>query len=201
MNRLTHRVDEIKRRLSVLEKRLGIKNVIDREEVIEVELNRRLTAIKNEINKIPIDEKGLTESEMNQMLQELSDYESIIGITGNKNPDSPPTRAEKEAKYQVNFIRSEFGNAIHTGEELIVRIKGADSVSGYISLNGSKIQLDQSHENDEDKDAETINFLLKRKSIHLITRNLRVGTYLLHVWFWDKDTKQQGYYKEEFEII
>jgi len=198
---LTHRLDEIRRRLSVLEKRLEIVNQKKRTEGIEEELNRRLNAIKNKINVIPVDEKGLTETEMSQMLQELSDYESIIGITGNKNPDAPPTRAEKEAKYQVNFIRSEFGNAIHTGEELIVRIKGAESVSGYISMNGSKVQIDQSHENDEDKDAETINFLLKRKSVHFLTRNLRVGTYYLHVWFWDKDTNQQGYYKEEFEII
>jgi len=198
---LTHRIDEIKRRLSVLEKRLDIVNPKNRTEGIEAELKRRLDTIKNKINVIPIDEKGLTESEMSQMLQELTDYESIIGITGNKNPDSPPTKAEKEAKYQVNFIRSAFGNAIHTGEELIIRIKGAESVSGYISMNGKKIQVDQSHEKDEDNDAETINFLLKRKSVNLITRNLRVGTYLLHVWFWDKDTNQEGYYKEEFEII
>lgn len=198
---MTHRIDEIKRRLSVLEKKLEIVNTKKRTEGIEEELNRRLLVIKNTIDEIPIEDKGLTETELNKMLQDLSDYESIIGITGNINPDSPPTRAEKEAKYQVNFIRSEFGNAIHTGEELIVRIKGAESVSGYISLNSNKIQLDQSHENDEDKDAETINFLLKRKSVHFLTRNLRVGTYLLHVWFWDKDTNQQGYYKEEFEII
>lgn len=199
---MTHRVDEIKRRLSVLENRLEIKNTINRTEELEVELNRRLLSIKNKINEMPIEDKGLTELEINQMLQELSDYESLIGITGNKNPDAPLTREEKEAKYQVNFIKSSFGNAIHTGKELIVRIKGAESVSGYIAdSNGNKIQVDQSHEKDEDNDAETINFKLKRKSRHFVTRNLRVGTYLLYVWFWDKDTNQQGYYKEEFQII
>lgn len=110
--------------------------------------------------------------------------------------------AKNSDKFQTNFIKTDMGNGIKIGTELIVKIRNATSVTGKISHNGKLLIIDQSHANDEDKDTETINFILKRKTrFWQRTPNLPPGTYELHLWFWIKSTNEQGKYRDKFEII
>lgn len=44
--------------------------------------------------------------------------------------------------YDVNFVKSEFGNAILGGKELIVRVKGAEFISGGIYKDNLPVQVD-----------------------------------------------------------
>ena len=85
-------------------------------------------------------------------------------------------------KYQTNFIRGPSGNGISRGSELLVKIKGADSVTGRIAQHGRLIMVDQSTERDEDNDIETINFKLKEKTpFYKSAKDLPPGDYELHV--------------------
>lgn len=199
---MVHRIDEIKRRLSVLEKRLDLTNSTSREEPLTSEITRRLDVIKNTINEKPTDGTLLTELDVTKILQTLEEYESLLQITGNINPDAPPRKEQRELKYEVNFHKSEFGNAIRTGQKMLIRVAGAESVSAGIYKNGNLILAKQSSKRDEDKNTETVSFLLKRRRRTRlgIKINLDLGTYLLHTWFWNEKTGKQGTYKDEFEI-
>lgn len=104
-------------------------------------------------------------------------------------------------KYQANFIKTSKGNAIKTGTELLVRVKGAETVTGKLSYKGQLLIIDQSHDKDEDNDAETINFKLKHRRFRMFNYKLPLGTYELHIWFYDKDSGERGLYRDRFEII
>lgn len=103
-------------------------------------------------------------------------------------------------KYQTNFVKTRFGNGIRTGTELLVRIRGAEVVTGKLSYKGKLLMIDQSHAKDEDKDVETINFKLKT-GYRMWRKNLTPGTYELHLWFYDEDSGERGLYRDKFEIF
>lgn len=109
----------------------------------------------------------------------------------------------KDSKYQTNFQKYPKGNGILEGEELIVRIKGAETVTGQIrGPQNQVIQIDQSHDFDEDNDAETVNFILKSKRwAGLKKNNLPPGGYTLICWFWDNDVMKGGSYTDKFLIV
>jgi len=106
-----------------------------------------------------------------------------------------------EDKYQTNFAKTDGGNGIKTGTKLLVRIRGAETVTGKISYKGQLLMIDQSHANDEDKDSSTINFKLKHRRFRLFNYNLPLGEYELHLWFYNKDSGERGLYRDKFEII
>jgi len=109
-------------------------------------------------------------------------------------------------KYTTNFIKTKHGNGIKQGQELIIRIRNAEVVTGriYDPKTNKTYQIDQSHSNDEDKDAETTNFTLKSR-IHqrAIAPDyfLPIGEYFLLTWWWDNDTMRGGTYKDKFVIV
>ena len=103
-------------------------------------------------------------------------------------------------KYQTNFVKTGKGNGIKSGTELLVRIRGAEIVTGKLSYRNKLLMIDQSHDKDEDNDAETINFKLKTGS-RLWRKNLRLGTYELHLWFYDQDSGERGLYRDKFHIF
>lgn len=107
------------------------------------------------------------------------------------------------SKYQTNFEKFKTGNGIKEGSELIVRIAGAETVTGQIRNGKNQVmQIDQSHEFDEDNNAETVNFKLKTKRWGgLRNDNLPPGSYTLIAWFWDNDVMKGGSYTDQFEII
>lgn len=104
-------------------------------------------------------------------------------------------------KYQTNFVKTQYGNGIKTGTELLVRIRGAETVTGKISYKGQLLMIDQSHSRDEDKDAETINFKLKHRRFKIFKYNLPLGVYELHLWFYNKTSGERGLYRDKFQII
>lgn len=106
-----------------------------------------------------------------------------------------------ESKYQTNFFKGSRGNSIRKGDELIIRIKGADSVTGRISIRGRVEMVDQSTKVDEDNDIETINFKLRKRFRIFGKRDLPKGAYQLLVWWWDKETQRTGTYSDEFQIV
>lgn len=109
-------------------------------------------------------------------------------------------------KYTTNFIKTVDGNGIPQGEELVIRIRGAEVVTGrlYDPKNNRTYQIDQSHKLDEDNDAETTNFTLKSK-VHpdaiAPDYSLPIGEYVLLTWWWDNDTMRGGTYKDKFVIF
>jgi len=108
---------------------------------------------------------------------------------------------EEKSKYYTNFFQTIKGNSIKYGDELIIRIRGADSVQGTIKdVRGRALQLDQSHAFDEDKNVETINFTLKHRKFRLFGFKLPKGTYELNVKFHDKKDGDGGI-KDIFEIV
>jgi len=104
-------------------------------------------------------------------------------------------------KYQTNFIKTKHGNGIKSGDELLVKIRGAEVVTGKISHKGKLLMIDQSHAKDEDNDASTINFKLRKRSRLWRTVGLQPGTYELHLWFYDKDSGERGLYRDKFQIV
>lgn len=110
-------------------------------------------------------------------------------------------------KYQPNFIKTPKGNGIKFGEELIVRVVGAEVVTGriYDVISKRTYQIDQSHKRDEDNDAETTNFTLKSRlhpnASKLTDYSLPVGEYMLLTWWWDNDIMRGGTYRDKFLII
>jgi len=104
-------------------------------------------------------------------------------------------------KYQTNFITTDKGNGIKIGSILQVRIRGAGTVTGKISFKGQLLMINQSHAYDKDNDTETIEFKLKHRRYRLFNYNLPLGTYELHLWFWNSTTGERGLYKDQFEIV
>ncbi len=109
-------------------------------------------------------------------------------------------------KYDVNWIKTPQGNGIKYGEELIVRVRGAEVVTGrvYDPRHGKTYQIDQSHAKDEDNDAETTNFTLKSRNhpnAHPNTYSLPLGEYVLMSWWWDCDKMRGGTYTDKFVIV
>ncbi len=104
-------------------------------------------------------------------------------------------------KYQTNFIKTQHGNSIKSGDELLIKIRGAEVVTGKISHKGKLLMIDQSHAKDEDNDASTINFKLRKRSRLWRTVGLPPGTYELHLWFYDRDSGERGGYRDKFQII
>jgi len=105
------------------------------------------------------------------------------------------------SKYQTNFQKYPDGNGIKYKEELIVRIAGAETVTGQIrdSKNAVKM-IDQSTAADEDNNAETVNFNMKVKGAGT-EDYLPPGEYTLITWYWDNDTMRGGSYTDKFLII
>jgi len=104
------------------------------------------------------------------------------------------------SKYQTNFVQYDAGNGIPHKQELIVRIAGAETVTGQIRYkNGQVCLIDQSHENDEDNNAETINFNMKVKGA-ADDDYLPPGEYTLITWYWDNETSMGGSYTDKFII-
>lgn len=106
------------------------------------------------------------------------------------------------AKFQTNFEKFPAGNGIKEGQELQVRIVGAEVVTGQVRDHLNRIiTIDQSHARDEDNNAETINLKLKRKKwMGLRKENLPSGKYVLIVWYFDYDTMMGGSYTDKFII-
>jgi len=111
-------------------------------------------------------------------------------------------------KYTTNFERTAEGNGIPYGKELHIRIKGAEVVTAklYDPLNKRIYQIDQSHANDEDKDAETVNFTMKSRlhpAAHKDIDNYQLpgGDYALLIWWYDMDTNRGGMYRDKFVIF
>ena len=106
-------------------------------------------------------------------------------------------------KYQTNFEKLPAGNGIKEGSELIVKIKGAEVVTGQIrDAKNRIITIDQSHAHDEDNNTETINLLLKRRRwLGLKKDSLPPGKYVLIVWYFDMDTMMGGSYTDKFLIF
>ncbi len=106
-------------------------------------------------------------------------------------------------KFETNFEKFPAGNGIKEGSELILRVKGAEVVTGQIRDVANRIiTIDQSHANDEDKDAETINMKLKRRRwLGAKHDNLKPGKYVLIVWYWDNDTMMGGSFTDKFLIV
>lgn len=109
-------------------------------------------------------------------------------------------------KYTTNFVKTKFGHGIKQGDELIIRVRGAEAVTGrvYDPRTNKTYQIDQSHINDEDKDVETTNFTLKSR-LHpkamVPDFFLPVGEYVLLTWWWDNDTMRGGIYRDKFMIV
>lgn len=106
------------------------------------------------------------------------------------------------AKFETNFEKFPAGNGMKEGSELIVKITGAEVVTGQIrDVKNRIITIDQSHSKDEDLNAETINLKLKRRRwMGLKKDNLPSGKYLLIVWYFDYDTMTGGSYTDKFLI-
>jgi len=106
------------------------------------------------------------------------------------------------AKFETNFVKFPAGNGINEGETLHVKVHGAEFVTGQIrDAKNQVITIDQSHSNDEDKDAQTINMKLKRRRWGGLRKdNLPSGKYILIVWYFDYDTMQGGSYTDKFLI-
>lgn len=105
------------------------------------------------------------------------------------------------SKYQTNFQRFDEGNGIKYKEELIVRIAGADTVTGQIRYkNGQVCLIDQSHAADEDNNAETVNFNMKVKGAGT-EDYLPPGEYTMIAWYWDNETSMGGSYTDKFLIV
>lgn len=109
-------------------------------------------------------------------------------------------------KFETNFEKYPAGNGIEEGSELLVKIVGAEVVTGQIrDARNRIITIDQSHSNDEDKDAQTINMKLKRRGrgwgIFRRNYNLPPGKYVLIVWYFDYDTMMGGSYTDKFLIV
>lgn len=107
------------------------------------------------------------------------------------------------AKFETNFQKYPSGNGIKEGSELIVRIQGAEVVTGQIRDDKNRIiTIDQSHDRDEDNNAETINLKLKRRGwFGLKKTDLPPGKYVLIVWYFDYDEMKGGSYTDKFNIV
>ena len=107
------------------------------------------------------------------------------------------------SKFVTNFEKLPAGNGIKEGSELLVKVTGAEVVTGQIRDNKNRIiTIDQSHSKDEDNDAQTINMKLKRRRwMGLRKENLHAGKYVLIVWYWDNDTMMGGSYTDKFLIV
>lgn len=103
-------------------------------------------------------------------------------------------------EYETNFVQTPGGNGIKQGEELEVRIKDAEVVTGVIKHKGAAKLIDQSHDKDEDLDAETINFKLKKRKFFRYV-DFPTGEYELIVWYWDKDEGRAGGFRDKFVIF
>ena len=105
-------------------------------------------------------------------------------------------------KYETNFEKFPGGNGIKEGSELIIKIHGAEVVTGQIrDVKNRIITIDQSHIHDEDGDAQTINMKLKRRRwLGLKNDNLPSGKYILIVWYFDYDTMMGGSFTDKFLI-
>lgn len=105
------------------------------------------------------------------------------------------------SKYQTNFTKYDGGNGLKVGQELLVKINGAETVTGQIRYqNGQVCLIDQSHAADEDNNAETVNFNMKVKGAGP-GDFLPVGEYTLIVWYFDNDTMMGGSYTDKFQIV
>lgn len=106
-----------------------------------------------------------------------------------------------DSKYQTNFEKFENGNGIKYKEELVVKIVGAETVTGQIRYqNGQVCLIDQSHAADEDNNAETVNFNMKVKGAG-DEDYLPPGEYTLIIWYFDNDTMMGGSYTDKFLIV
>lgn len=203
---MTHQIEEIRRRLSVLETRLDITTSYPRVfNSLYEELDSRIKGIETalELKTTQPIEPEVTQEYIKSLFDLLVKFETKVGITGNKNPDAPEPREIRPLKYEVNFTKGINGNSIRTGSKLLIKIRGAKSVSCGLYKEGSLILANQSHNNDDDKNTETTNLLLKKRRLTRLgfQSNLDPGTYVLKTWFWVQETGEQGTYTDEFEII
>ena len=109
-------------------------------------------------------------------------------------------------KYTTNFIKTDKGNGLKFGMDLTIRVRGAAVVTGriYDAKNNKTYQIDQSHKNDKDKDAETTQFSLKTK-LHPDAKapgyNLPPGEYMIFTWWFSYKTMRGGTYRDKFVIV
>jgi len=136
------------------------------------------------------------------MTPSLEDHETRIIKLEDKAGLLPPNVSHENRQYSTNFFQGQKGNSIEQGDELVIKVKGAESVSGILKdLKGYPIIIDQSHKFDEDNNAETINFKLKHRRFRLFNYNLPKGEYILTVKWWDKDTQREGGFTDKFAIV
>lgn len=126
-------------------------------------------------------------------------YEYFHNNTGKKDDKT------RLVEYEVNWIPRKdlpkgVKNGIWQGNELVLRVKNAEIVSGRIAKNNKLLLIDQSTDHDEDNNVETINFDLRKVEKGEL-KNFEEGEYDLIVWWFDMDTKKGGHYHEKFNII
>ena len=115
------------------------------------------------------------------------------------NNMNPPTLGPADSWYQTNFKTSERGNTLEFGDlYLWVRLKDVRSYVTAILSDGNmlRLQIDQSHEFDEDNNTETTR-------LELITADGKPfprGKYHLHS-AGDRGTSDSNQVKEMFEIV
>jgi len=200
---VTHQKEEIKRRLSVLENRLGITNNPPRNETFYNEITRRIANIEDSIKNPPPE---FTEKTLDEIIKKLEGFESQIGLTGNINPDAPIPKSIQESSFETNFITIEgIGNGIkRDNKNLRIKIPGATWISGGIYKDNSLIIGGQSHKADEDKDASTIIFILRKRRLSRLRLRAKLNRGLYQVKLRYGGPGFSAYYNgidDEFEII
>ncbi len=93
-------------------------------------------------------------------------------------------------KYKVNWIKTDKGNGILAGHEIVVTCKDADHISGGIYQNNFPVVINQVM-------GDVIKFKTKRG---YFGRKLPKGTYLLRIRGNYADYRGFGY-DDEFEIV
>jgi len=87
--------------------------------------------------------------------------------------------------YLSNTIHQNHREEIESGKELIIKIPDAEVVTLTLrhKESGKVVMIDQSHAEDEDRDASTANLILKAPDSSPLTK----GAYWLNIWYWDKE--------------
>lgn len=110
-----------------------------------------------------------------------------------------PKLGPKGSKFQTNFVQSNIGNALPFGKNLWVQIQGVKSYVSAIlkDAQGNVIQIDQSHQLDEDNNIETTRLEMFGKDGNSLPR----GKYSITFIGDSGSSDSIGQSDDEFSII